>query len=194
MHNSFYSEKELCSLGLKHYGSNVKISKKVSFYSPQKIKIGNNVRIDDFCILSGNITLGNYIHISASVLIFAGETPVVIGDFTAISSQSAIYAESDDYSGDFLTNPTIPNKYRNIIKGKVQIGKHCVFGTNSVILPGVTIGDGVSCGAMTLVNKDLKAWEIFVGSPARRLKSRSRTLLSLEKSFLQKSMEEEKEI
>jgi galactoside O-acetyltransferase len=68
MDNSFYSEIELSKLGLKDYGKNVLISKKCSIYSPEKISIGNNVRIDDFCILSGNIILGSNIHISTFVL------------------------------------------------------------------------------------------------------------------------------
>ena len=63
--NSFYKKDELKKLGLKHYGNNVLISRKCSIYSPEKISIGNNVRIDDYCILSGNITIKNYVHISA---------------------------------------------------------------------------------------------------------------------------------
>ena len=62
---SFYSEEELKSLGLKHYGKNVLISRKCSIYSAESISIGNHVRIDDFCILSGEITIGDYCHISA---------------------------------------------------------------------------------------------------------------------------------
>ena len=65
MPSSFYSQKELTSIGFKSIGTNVLISKKASFYSPEEISIGNNVRIDDFCILSGKITLGSNIHISA---------------------------------------------------------------------------------------------------------------------------------
>lgn len=62
---SFYTEKELPSLGLKKYGRNVKISRHASIYGAQNISIGDNVRIDDFCILSGHIELGSYIHIAA---------------------------------------------------------------------------------------------------------------------------------
>ena len=62
---SFYSEEELAQLGLKSYGSNVLISRFASIYSPQNISIGNNVGIDDFCIRSGNISIGNCCHISA---------------------------------------------------------------------------------------------------------------------------------
>lgn len=56
---SFLSQKELEEIGFCSYGTNVKISRYARIYSPEKIKIGDNVRIDDFCILSGKITVIN---------------------------------------------------------------------------------------------------------------------------------------
>jgi len=73
MKTSFLSKNELRQVGFARYGRNVLISRKVSFYYPEKIEIGNNVRIDDFCILSGHIVMGNYIHIAAYCGLFAGE-------------------------------------------------------------------------------------------------------------------------
>ena len=70
---SFYTIAELESLGLKKYGKNVCISRYARIYNPGNISIGNNVRIDDFCILSaGNnpFILEDYIHISAGVYIY----------------------------------------------------------------------------------------------------------------------------
>lgn len=68
--NDFYSEKELKKMKFKRIGKNVQISKKSSIYSPDKIEIGNNVRIDDFAILSGNIIIGDFVHISAYVALY----------------------------------------------------------------------------------------------------------------------------
>ena len=68
--NNFFNEEELNKMGFKSIGKNVLISKKASIYSPEKIKIGDHVRIDDFTILSGNITIGNYVHISAYVALY----------------------------------------------------------------------------------------------------------------------------
>ena len=56
--NSFYSQEELMKIGFLSVGKNVLISKKASIYNPSVISIGNNVRIDDFCILSGKVTIG----------------------------------------------------------------------------------------------------------------------------------------
>ena len=68
--NSFYSEEELKNIGFKTIGTNVFISKMARIYSPETIEIGNHVRIDDFTILSGNIKIGNYVHISAYVSLY----------------------------------------------------------------------------------------------------------------------------
>lgn len=181
--NSFYTKKELEEIGFKKLGKNVNISRNTSIYGANKISIGNNVRIDDFCILSGNIIIGNQVHIAASTLLFAGESGIVLEDFTGVSSRTAIYAESDDYSGDFLTNPMIPDKYRSIIRGKVVLKKHVLVGTGCTILPGVTIGEGTSVGSMSLINKNLDDWGIYVGIPCKRIKDRSKKILMLEQQY-----------
>ena len=84
--NSFFDRDELIKIGFKSIGEDVLISRKASFYSPEKMSFGNHVRIDDFCLLSGSIAVGDYVHISAYSCIFAGDSGVVIGDFSGISS------------------------------------------------------------------------------------------------------------
>ena len=76
--SSFYSKEELENLGFKFVGKNVSISKKSSFYNISNISVGDNVRIDDFCILSGNINIGSFVHIAAYSSIFSGEKGVFI--------------------------------------------------------------------------------------------------------------------
>lgn len=184
--NSFYSYEELKTIGFKNIGENVLISRKTSIYGANNIIIGNNVRIDDFSILSGNIVIGDYVHIAAGVMIFAGQAGVVLEDFVGVSSRTAIYAVTDDYSGEFLTNPTIPDEYRNVIGGKVVLKKHALIGTGCTILPGVVVGTGVSVGSMSLVNKNIDDFTINVGVPAKTIKKRSRNLLLLEKRLTDK--------
>lgn len=182
--DSFYSDLELKTLGFKRIGFNVQISKKASFYGRENIEIGNNVRIDDFCVLSGKITIGNFVHISASVLIFGGIDGIVIGDYSGVSSRSAIYAISDDYSGNYLANASMPLKYRNVISKKTVIGKHVVIGTGCTVLPGSNIADGVAVGAMTLINKPITETGIYCGIPAKRIKERKNHYLDLEKELI----------
>lgn len=183
--NSFYSYEELKSLGFKKIGSNVNISRKTSIYGAEKMSIGNNVRIDDFCLLSGNIEIGNNVHIAAYVSVFAGNTGIILKDFVGISSRSVVYAESDDYSGEFLTNPTVPLEYKNIQCGKVIFEKHSLVGTGCTVLPGVIVGEGASIGAMSLINKNVDSWTINIGVPVRKIKERSKKLLDLEKEYLE---------
>ena len=64
--SSFFSESELKAIGFLKYGKNVLVSRKASIYNPEQMVLGDNIRIDDSCILSGNIKLGSYIHIPAA--------------------------------------------------------------------------------------------------------------------------------
>lgn len=178
--SNFYSYEELRELGFRHLGSDVLISRKTSIFKPERIQIGNHVRIDDYCLLSGVITLGNYIHIAAYSAFFGGESSIEMENFSGLAYRSTIVAESDDYSGEYMTNPTIPINLRKVSYGKVHIGKHVVLGTGSIILPNVTIGDGCSFGAMSLINRDTEPWGVYAGVPVKRLRERSKELLQFE--------------
>jgi len=180
---SFYTEKELQSIGLGSYGTNVLISRKASIYGAENIHIGSNVRIDDFCILSGKITIGNYIHIAPYTALYGGNKGIVIEDFANISSKIAIYSISDDYSGETMTNPMVPDKYKNIQSEEVIIERHVILGSGCVVLPGVVLKEGSSFGAMTLINRSSEPWSINIGIPFRKIKERSRKILNLEEKF-----------
>lgn len=97
METSFLSRDEIMSIGFASFGDNLKISRKASIYSPEKISIGNNVRIDDFCILSGRINIGSNIHISAYVALY-GQAGITIQDFSGISARCTLYSAIDDLS------------------------------------------------------------------------------------------------
>lgn len=182
--NSFFSREELYKLGLKNFGDNVLISKKASIYNAENVYIGNNVRIDDFCILSGNIKIGSYVHISAYVGLFAGDEGIEINDFVSISSRCVIYAISDDYSGNAMANPMVDDKYRNIYGGKVILEKHSILGTGTTVLPSVRVKVGTAIGACSLIKNDCDEWSIYVGCPAVKIKNRSKNILELEKQML----------
>lgn len=184
--NSFYTEDELAELGLKSYGKNVCLSRKASIYGAENISLGSHVRIDDFCVLSGCISIGNHVHIANFCAIMAGAAGIEMHDFSGLSSRCTIYAQSDDYSGNALTNPTVPKEYLNIISGKVVLGRHTVIGTNSTILPGVRIGEGCAVGSMSLVNRSLEPWGIYVGIPCKYKKEREKKILGFEKEVILK--------
>lgn len=174
MINSFYTENELAQLGFAKIGKNVLISRKASIYGADKMVIGNNVRIDDFCILSGNIILGDFIHIAAYTALYGGDEGIEFKNYSTISSHSSVYSMSDDYSGEYMTNPMVPECYRNTKNARVIIGEHVIIGSHSVILPGCVLETGVSVGAMGLVTSNLKEWGIYVGIPCTFLKQRKK--------------------
>lgn len=181
--NSFYTDLELKEIGFKDFGEKVKISKKASIYNPEKMIIGDNVRIDDFCILSGEIILGSHIHIAAGVYLF-GAYGIEIDNFSAISSKSTIYSATDNYDGSCFTSPQFDCKYRDVIGKKVHLEKHVILGASVTVLPGLVIGEGAAVGASSLILKSLEPWGIYAGVPAKRVKDRKKDLLELEKKFV----------
>ena len=184
---SFYTEEELKQLGLKSYGKNVKISRNACFYGAEHISIGDYVRIDDFCILSGCVTLANFIHIAAYTALYGGEAGIYIDDFANLSSRICVYAVSDDYSGNTMTSPIIPEKYKAVKSEPVYIRKHVIIGTTSVVMPGVLIAEGSAFGSFSFINRDSEAWSINVGIPFEKIKNRSQTVKELENQFMREN-------
>jgi acetyltransferase-like isoleucine patch superfamily enzyme len=181
---AYYSEQELQNLGFKSIGKNVKISSKASIYNTDQIEIGDNSRIDDFCVISGKIKIGCYVHIAPMCLVAAGEKGIIMEDFSGLAYGVQVFTQSDDYSGKTMTNPNIPSKYKNEVKKEILIGKHSIVGAGSMIMPGVQLREGTSVGAMSLVRKSTEEWSIYVGNPAKKIKDRSRALLELEQQFI----------
>jgi len=173
---SFYTEEELSGLNLKSYGKMVLISRKCSIYAPEKISIGDNVRVDDFCILSGNIALGSNIHISPFCALY-GAGGIVMKDYTGLSANVIVYSAMDDFSGKYLIGPIHPKETTNVTGGVVKIEQFVQVGSGCVIFPNITIREGSVVGAMSLVNKSLDSWGIYVGVPVKRIKDRSKGLL-----------------
>jgi acetyltransferase-like isoleucine patch superfamily enzyme len=113
-----------------------------------------------------------------------GRTGVAIGDFSALAYGCHVFAQSEDYSGRFLNNSTVPAEFRSEICRPVDIGRHCIVGANSVIVPGVALSEGTAVYAMSLVTRSTDSWSIYSGVPARRIKARRSELLDLEQRYL----------
>jgi galactoside O-acetyltransferase len=131
------------------------------------------------------ILLGNHIHIGCYTSLI-GREKISLGDYSGVSSRVAVYSSNDDYSGEFMTGPTVSEEFTHVYHRPVTINRHCVVGAGSVILPGVTLGEGCVVGAMALVNKDCVPFGVYIGVPAKKLKMRSQHLLEVEKAFLAK--------
>ncbi|MGH7742299.1 MAG: acyltransferase [Candidatus Eiseniibacteriota bacterium] len=175
---SYYDAGELASLGLKRCGSDVQLSRHARIYSPETIEIGEHSRIDDFCILSGPLTIGNFVHIAAYVALF-GRGGIILEDYVGISARTLVYSVSDDFSGGHLAGPTIPEAHRGVTSAPVIFRRFSIVGAGSVILPGVTLDEGAAIGAMSLVRTNAPAWKVSVGVPAKPIKDRARDMVGL---------------
>ena len=180
--SGFYSEEELKGLRLKSFGKNVLISRKCSIYKAEKISVGNNVRIDDFCILSGEITIGNYVHISAFNALY-GAFGIKIGNFCGISPRSTLFSATDDFSGEYMISPMVPNELTNVYGAKIVLNDFVQIGAGTVVLPGVVFGEGAVTGAMSLVKENIPGWKIYAGIPAKKIKDRKKNILNLYKKI-----------
>lgn len=178
MQTSFYTDDELLELGFCSVGFDVLISRKASLYGTSMMSIGNNVRIDDFCILSGKIILGSNIHISAYSALY-GSMGIELEDNAGISPRCTLFSAMDDFGGDYLIGSIHPKEFTNVTGGKILLKQYAQLGAGSIVFPDVTLEEGSVTGAMSLVDKSLPAWTISVGIPARVIRGRSRNLLEL---------------
>ncbi|BCG64775.1 MAG: dTDP-4-amino-4,6-dideoxygalactose transaminase [Methyloprofundus sp.] len=181
---AFLNDEQLKKMHFKTLGHNVRISDKASIHNASQIELGDNSRIDDFCVISGKVSLGRNVHIAVFCNVAGGDKGIVFEDFSGLAYGCHVFTQSDDYTGRTLTNPTVPEKYKREAKKAIVIGRHSIVGTNSLIFPGVVLAEGTAVGALSMITKSTEEWSVYVGNPAKRVKARKRDLLQLEKEYL----------
>ena len=152
---------------------NIKTFEFTKIIGSDNIDFGEDIIIDDFVLIyaTAPMKIGNYVHI-ANFSSLTGGGKLFIGDFVAISQGCRILTGTDDFVDWGFGNSTIEEKYRNTKREDINIEKFAIIGANSVILPGVTIGEGVAVGAGSIVTKDLEPWGVYVGN--KRIKDRNK--------------------
>jgi len=191
--HGYFETRELIQMGFRAIGENVRVAKNATIIGLNNISLGSNVRIDSNVIIaaySGSLALGNYTFIGGGCYLGCAGG-VILSDFSTIAQGVSIFSGSDDYTGKHLTNSTVPQKYLGVKIAPVILGRHVIVGSGTVILPGVTIGNGSSVGAMSLVTKSIGEWGIYCGSPAKKLKARHKKILKLENELVNKISEDE---
>jgi acetyltransferase-like isoleucine patch superfamily enzyme len=150
----------------KSCGLDVTVYPKAQVVRPEYISIGNSVIIDDFVFLDGGTgtEIGDFVHIAAYTSIMGGGQ-FIMEDFCGLSGGVRVYTASEDYRGRWLTNPAVPHPWRNPARSYVVMLRHSLVGANSVVLAGVTLGEGAHVGALSLVNRDLEPWTLYAGVP-----------------------------
>jgi galactoside O-acetyltransferase len=179
---NYFSLNYLKSLGVKIYGNHIQISKLARIYNPSKLILHDNIRIDDFTILSGrgNIEIGNYVHIGSQCSI-SSYSNIQFHNYSGISSGVRLFGSTDDYSGKFMTNPTVPPQFLGTTHGDIILHKHVIIGSGSIILPNTILAEGTAVGSLSMINKNTEAWKIYAGNPGKIIKNREKNCLDYEK-------------
>ena len=184
--NYYYNSNELSSIGFKKVGSNVHISKNCTIVGLNNISIGNNVRIDGNVVMiadEGFLSINNCVHIGANSYL-SSSGGITIKDFVSISPGTYFFSASDDYNGSGLTGPMVPKELLSVTRSPIILEKHSLIGSGSRILPGVKVGEGVSVAALSVVNKSLDPWSLYGGIPAKKIRSKEKRALELEKKIM----------
>lgn len=160
---------------LKHMGKNVLIDEGVRIYGPENIEISDYVLVDKNVVLDakvGWISIGKRVHISPNCLI-SGAGGVRIGDYVGLSSSAMVYSHSEAVvDGKRMSGPMVPEEMKGMKTAPVIIEKDAFLGTYAVVLPGVKLGEGAVLGALSIATRDIPAWTIAVGSPAKSVGNR----------------------
>lgn len=168
---------DLMNMGFKRVGKNVKLSTNAAIYDHGEIELFDNCRIDDFCVVSGKVSIGRNVHVTPQCLIAGGKPGIFLEDFSTTAYGVKIFAQSDDYSGESMTNSLMPKVYKNERFASVTVGRFAILGAGATVLPGANIGEGGAIGAMSLVLRPTEPWSIYAGVPAIKIKARSKKLL-----------------
>jgi acetyltransferase-like isoleucine patch superfamily enzyme len=160
---------------LKRCGKNVILGKTVRIRYPELVEIGDNVIIDDFTYISTRLIIHDNVHISSGSKIIGGRNATVeMKSYSTLAPNVVLSAGTDDYVGGIAT-PMVPMELKgDAVIGNITLNKHCIVGAGSVVLPNVTFHDGACLGALSMANKDLEAWKLYAGIPARMIRERDK--------------------
>jgi acetyltransferase-like isoleucine patch superfamily enzyme len=189
---------------LKRCGRGVVFGARVTLRHPGKIEIGDNVVIDDNCLLdakgrdnegirlgndvflgrnsilsckNGNIALGDNVNIGFNCEVFSG-SQVTIGRDTLVAAYC--YFIGGDHDSDEI-NRTILQQGSSSFG--IDVGANCWFGAGVKVLDHVAIGAHCIVGAGAVVTKDLPAYAVAVGIPARVVEDRRESAKGAEETM-----------
>jgi len=154
----------------KSLGDNVIIEPGARIFLARFISIEDNVYIGHDSIIKGYfdqlLTIGSGTWIGPQCFIYAS-AGIEIGHNVGIGPKVVIVTSQHD-----IRDTSIPILHSPLKHAPVVIGDDADIGCASIILPGVTIGKGAQIGAGSIVTRDVPAYAIAAGSPAKILRMR----------------------
>lgn len=161
---------------LGYCGNNVFIGHNVIFTNPKKVRLGDNVRIDPFTLITTELEVDSYVQICSHVVLGGGsQHKIKIGKWCFIGYGSKLFCASEDYSG----NEGPVNEYwgnNKIYRGDITLCDYSGIASDVMVFPGITIPIGCTIGAKSFVHtkNDLTEWSIWLGNPLKLHKNRNK--------------------
>lgn len=187
---------------LGHVGRNVVIGKNVTIRNPRRISIGDSVMIDDGCVLDAKgqqnvgIAIGNNVVLNRNTILSCKGGSIVIGNNTNISVNCTVISESFVHIGANVlfaaycyviaggnhgmdrTDVAIIQQ-DSFSKGGVVIEDNAWLGADVKVLDGVNIGRDAVAGAGSVVVRDVPAFSVATGIPAKTIRNRRRSSMEI---------------
>lgn len=154
-------------------GEGVRIYEYCTILKPQMISLADGVRIDARVRLEGGqgLTIGERVHIGSGSALNVGGGELRFGAHSGCSANVVIATGNPDLTYLHISAAE-PPELCHVIKNTTVIGSYVVIFANATICPGVEIGDGAVIGAGAVVTRDVPAWEVWGGVPAKRIGNR----------------------
>jgi len=146
---SYFPSKHIRYLGLKICG--MQLAKNVRFYNGFHIRSPRKIKIDDGCSIGPNVLLD-------------GRHGLKIGKNCTIAYDAIIWTLSHDYNDSHFCGKG----------GSVDIGSYAWICSRSIILPGISVGEGAVVASGAIVTKDVKPYSIVAGIPAKQIGMREK--------------------
>ncbi len=188
----YYLRKRFYPSLFRRCGKRLLIGTNVVIRHPDKIALGDNVTIDDNCLIDGRgagsegIVLGDNVMINRNCMLQAKAGPIKIGSRTSLGSYSIVsaldrvdigsavliggrcYFSAGAYYFDDVSAPVMDQGL--YAKGPIKIGSNAYFGAGAMVVGGITVGTGSVIGAGAVVVKDVPDRVVVAGNPARILR------------------------
>jgi acetyltransferase-like isoleucine patch superfamily enzyme len=176
-------------------GRNVTFGQNVVLRHPHKIRIADDVVVDDNCLLdakgdqNGGITIGRGVFIGRNTILSCKNGDISIGDGVNIGFNCEVFSASSVsigagtllaayaylVGGDHAAHdPDVPIRDQERVSAGIRVGRDAWIGAGVRVLDGVTIGDGAVVGANAVVREAVPDRAVAAGVPARVIGTRDR--------------------
>lgn len=160
---------------LKHVGKNVIIGKTVRIRYPELVSIGDDTVIDDYTYIATTFNAGRAVHIAPGCAFIGGRDSIVtMGDAVGMSANCTVVGSAipiDSLKGHSWFDGALSSGEAK--PGHVTVERFGLVTANCILGQDITIGEGGMIGAGAFVRSDVPAWEIWAGTPAKRVSDRS---------------------